>query len=211
MNNVLKQRLVGALILLALGVVFWPIIFVEPGAPSGSAVREAPPPPAIDTAPVPPPDRAGLRVAAPHDEAQRAALGDAMPVDALPDANSPADTPASSAEVEEEPPSPAVAALPEPGSTRTEPPQPTALDEQDIPIAWVLQVASVSEAQRADALRAQLVELGHKAYVKKVFSGGKALYRVCIGPKVEKSRLEAIRGGIDSEFGVKSLVVRYYP
>ncbi len=210
MNNVLKQRLVGALILLALGVVFWPIIFVEPGAPSGSTVREAPPPPAIDTSPVPPPDRAGLRVAAPHDEAQRAALGDAMPVDALPDANSPGDATGSSAAVEETP-SPAVAALPEPGSTRTEAPQPTTLDEQDIPVAWVLQVASVSEAQRADALRAQLVELGHKAYIKKVQSAGKTLYRVCIGPKVEKARLEAIRGGIDTQFGVKSLVVRYYP
>ena len=31
MNDILKQRLVGALILVALGVVFWPIIFVEPG------------------------------------------------------------------------------------------------------------------------------------------------------------------------------------
>ena len=30
MNDILKQRLVGALILVALGVVFWPIIFLQP-------------------------------------------------------------------------------------------------------------------------------------------------------------------------------------
>ncbi len=35
MNEVLKQRLIGALILVALGVVFWPIIFVEPGQQGG--------------------------------------------------------------------------------------------------------------------------------------------------------------------------------
>ncbi|MDG2270665.1 MAG: hypothetical protein P8L39_00075, partial [Halioglobus sp.] len=30
MNDILQQRLVGALILVALGIIFWPIVFVQP-------------------------------------------------------------------------------------------------------------------------------------------------------------------------------------
>ncbi|MEJ2532362.1 MAG: hypothetical protein P8Y92_11230, partial [Halioglobus sp.] len=61
MNNVLKQRLVGALILVALGVVFWPIIFVEPGERPGVEQVRIPPRPQVDTTPIAPPERAGLR------------------------------------------------------------------------------------------------------------------------------------------------------
>ena len=64
MNELLKQRLVGALILVALGVVFWPLIFVEPGQPERGERAEIPPRPAVDTTPVEPPDRAGLRPSA---------------------------------------------------------------------------------------------------------------------------------------------------
>jgi DedD protein len=53
--------------------------------------------------------------------------------------------------------------------------------------------------------------MGHKAYVQRVKSGGKTLYRVSVGPKVEKARLEQIQGDIDARFGVKTLITRYYP
>ena len=43
MNDILKQRLVGALILVALGVVFWPLIFVQPG-PEETVLQPLPSP-----------------------------------------------------------------------------------------------------------------------------------------------------------------------
>ena len=61
MNDILKQRLVGALILVALGVVFWPIIFVEPGSSPTTEQERIPPRPAVDTTPIEPPDQVGLR------------------------------------------------------------------------------------------------------------------------------------------------------
>ena len=64
MNEVLKQRLVGALILIALGVVFWPIIFVEPGDVTASGVREVPVRPGVNTRPIAAPDKKDLREAA---------------------------------------------------------------------------------------------------------------------------------------------------
>ena len=61
MNDILKQRLVGALILVALGVVFWPIIFVEPGDIARDEARRIPGRPAVDTTPISTPDKKGLR------------------------------------------------------------------------------------------------------------------------------------------------------
>ena len=84
MNDILKQRLVGALILLALGVVFWPIIFVEPGDTGPEERASIPPRPVVDTTPVEAPDMAGLTVA-PETRAERerdageAPAGDAAP------------------------------------------------------------------------------------------------------------------------------------
>ena len=60
MNEVLKQRLIGALILLALGVVFWPIIFVEPGEQGGAGEVVIPPRPNVTTTPIEPPDMAAV-------------------------------------------------------------------------------------------------------------------------------------------------------
>ena len=61
MNEVIKQRLVGALILVALGVVFWPIIFVEKTGEGPQQTSRMPSRPAIDTSPIEPPSQAGLR------------------------------------------------------------------------------------------------------------------------------------------------------
>lgn len=205
MNDILKQRLVGALILVALGVVFWPIIFVEPGERPAADQAGIPPRPAVDTSPIAPPDAAGLR-ASPETELdaereRRAALDPVQEADL-----EPAPEPAM------ETPPPAPPAPPEPlQRTRSEPPEPLAVDADGVPVAWILQVASVSSAAKADELRQRLLALQHKAYVKKVSRGGKDLYRVYIGPKFERAQLEKLQGDIDAGFGVNSMIVRYLP
>ena len=74
-----------------------------------------------------------------------------------------------------------------------------------------IQVATVSNPAKADELRDKLLASGEKAYVKKLEAGGKVLYRVSVGPNVERAQLEKIQPQIDSRFGVKSLIVRYAP
>ena len=108
-------------------------------------------------------------------------------------------------------PAPKPAPKPEPKKTRSEAPVKPALDDEGIPITWILRVASVSSAEKADQLRKDLLEMGHKAYAKKIRSNGKTLYRVYVGPKAEKARLQKIQGDIDARFGVSSLITRYYP
>ena len=212
MDNILKQRLIGALILVALGVVFWPIIFVEPEGPGGLPGARIPPPPAVDSSPIEPPDTAGLRQA-PEVVAQRearaeeaAALAEAEPAVVLPEP-----------EPEPEPEQAIVAeseqrAVAEPTrSTRKAAPESPQLDAQGIPVAWLLQVVSLSNKSRAESIRDDLIADGHKAYVKPIKSADRTLYRVYIGPKFERAQLERIQGEIDRQLGVKSLVARYVP
>ena len=196
MNDILKQRLVGALILVALGVVFWPIIFVEPGERSSPGRVEIPPPPLIDTSPIEPPGQGDLR-ASPEVEPEpgMAQVEETPLAEGVLDANAPV---------------PSAASTPEPG-TRSTPPEQPALDSSGLPVGWILQVATVSNAAKADELRDTLLASGEKAYVKKLEAGGKVLYRVSIGPNVERAQLERIQAQIDTRFGVKSLIVRYVP
>lgn len=216
MNDILKQRLVGALILVALGVVFWPIIFVEPGSQPAEEQRRMPPRPQVDSSPIEPPDQVGLRptiaVSARQDiaevevaepETQPEPAPESLP-SALPQAGTdPA--PSAPVPVAAEPVKPA--AVP----TRSTAPEKLALDKQGLPIAWILQVASVSSADKAEQLRQQLLAKDRKAYTRKIRSNGKELYRVYVGPKFERAQLDRLKTDIDGEFGVSSLIVRYVP
>jgi DedD protein len=102
-------------------------------------------------------------------------------------------------------------APPAPGETRSERPEQPVLDAQGVPVAWMLQVASVSSAERAEELRQRLEARGEKAWIAQATINNRTTYRVNVGPKFERARLEALRPQIDAEFGVTSLVKRYVP
>jgi DedD protein len=204
-NDILKQRLVGALILLALGVVFWPIIFVEPQERYAQEQGMIPPAPDIDSTPIEPPAAEGLRASAQWDveDAGAEQVVDEFVTVTL------EETPIEPAVVEADP-APA-SAVPAVRGTRDEPPVQPTLDSKGLPVAWILQVASVSSAAKADELRDGLLSMREKAYVKKLERGQKDLYRVYIGPNVERAQLEKMQAEIDKRFGVRSIIVRYVP
>lgn len=218
MNDILKQRLVGALILVALGVVFWPIIFVEPGQQPREEQPRIPPSPAVDTAPIEPPELTGLRPSEEVTAEREARATDlAWPVPA------PSQEPAAKTEPEQEKepetsseadtPTPAVASKEPPAAqrTRTEAPRKLEVDSDGVPVAWILQVASVSSSEKAEQLRGRLLAIDQKAYVQRVRRADKTLYRVYIGPKFERAALETLQPRVDAEFGVKSMIARYVP
>ena len=194
MNEPLKQRLVGALILVALGVVFWPIIFVQPTEESAETVRTIPPRPAVSSEPVPAPEPVGLRESKPI-----AAASEPVPVQPVQDAVRVPDP--------VEPP----AATVDRGTARGQAPEPLAIDDDGVPLAWILQVVTVSSKEKADAVRQQLLAMDHKAYAQKIVRNEKTLYRVYVGPKFERAKLEKLQSSIDKAFGVESIVVRYLP
>ncbi len=228
MDNILKQRLVGALILLALGIVFWPIIFV---APEEARLREgvmAPPPPAVSREPLPAPSDAGLRGSPPR-EAAAEQPDVTLPQDNGPAAQAPDTAPAGESAAagvvaeeaaaeesvaEESVAEPAPVPRPtadEPYPTREQAPEVAAFDDDGLPVAWVLQVATVSSVDTARKLRDELIDNGDKAFYEPLRRDNGTLYRVYVGPKFERAQLAPVKARVDDRYGVKSLVSRYVP
>ena len=212
MNDILKQRLVGALILVALGVIFWPIIFIQDDGADPVEPRSMPAPPGMSITPVEAPSDEGLR-ASPELSAPPENITEDTPgsFDAAPEqVGEPEPSPAPRHAPAGDPVSQPGAAFPG-GTTRTEAPAKLELDSAGVPVAWTLQVATLSSAEKADDLRRRLLALEHKAYVTRAQRDGKTLYRVCVGPKFERAEIDALKTRIDSTFGVSAMVVRYVP
>ena len=195
MNEIHKQRLVGALILLALGVVFWPIIFVQPDRVAIADISDIPPKPGATASVISPPSDAGLRPSR-------------RPIPAT-DAEAPRDDARemSSATIEAE----TSGDMREQHAARNVPPQALAMDEEGIPIAWTLQVATLSRKEAADKLLKQLLADEYKAYITEISRDNKTLYRVCVGPRFEKLPLQRLKPAVDDRYNVTSLIARYIP
>jgi DedD protein len=189
MRDVLKQRLIGALILIALGVVFWPLVFVDSDRQPLDRTSQVPPMPNL----------AQMRIETPQPLTDIGAetVETIIPLpDELPDQLPP---------LAEEP---AAESQPEPVSgTR---PQPK-LDENGIPVAWVLQVISVGKKDKAEELTNELIGLGYKAYQRPFKHEGETLYRVSIGPVFDPNKLQQTRLAIDKHLHVSSIIARYLP
>jgi len=210
-NENFRQRLVGALILLALGVIFWPIIFVQPGDDTTAELGAIPPRPDVSTEPLPPPETTGLRDAQPVAARRQALEAETPPSPPAPPSAGTGERGAGEAGEKPAQTSTDAAQKPLERAARDTPPEPLELDSDGVPVAWMLQVASVSSRDKALALRSRLLEMDHKAYVESVTADGRELHRVYIGPKFEKAKLAKLRDEIDAEFGVTSMIRRYIP
>lgn len=177
MNQALKQRLVGALVLLALGVIFLPALFNGGRPRQVDEMKEIPPPPAVEALAFVEPERpAGFA-----DEAVK-------PVEQL-YAPTPA-SPRGEEMVEKHPP-------------------PPGLEKNGLPGAWVLQVASFSEATKADELKKALQAKHYKAFTRSIRRDNKTVVRVLIGPELDASRLASAKKAVDRDFKVNSIVVKF--
>ena len=200
MNPLTKQRLVGTVVLVALGIVFWPLIFDAPDVHDPIALRAMSDKPFVDRTPIPMPEsfeavvketlpdspsiEAGVQLAA--DKNTRTGA-DAVSLQALRGSDELADT----------------SELTGSGSGDT------LVDEAGLPIFWVLQVATVGSSDRADELVAALKQRGYRAFSKQYLRVAEQLYRVQIGPKFDRAALMQIKPEIDSILAVDSQVLRY--
>ena len=200
MDSVVRQRLVGTLVLVALGVVFWPIIFVEPRDQQPIELSPMPARPEIDTSPIASPEspeaKVRAQVAEPEFDELEQARADELT--RLPEALGEvglADLQAADA-IEQV-------------SSREQPPAAPALDASGYAQAWVLQVAAVSTKGQADALVARLIDKGYPAFSNRFQRDGVDRWRVQIGPKLEKAAFGDIKTEVDRVLDVDSMVVRY--
>ncbi|MED5315830.1 MAG: SPOR domain-containing protein, partial [Pseudomonadota bacterium] len=169
---------------MALGIVFWPLIFDAPDVHDPIALRAMSDKPFVDRTPIPMPEsfeavvketlpdspsiEAGVQLAA--DKNTRTGA-DAVSLQALRGSDELADT----------------SELTGSGSGDA------LVDEAGLPIFWVLQVATVGSRDRADELVAALKQRGYRAFSKQYLRVAEQLYRVQIGPKFDRAALMQIK------------------
>ncbi len=191
----IKQRFVGFVVLVAIAVIFWPIVFVTPENADDFelSVFEMPPKPAVAVSERREPvlDKVDQSILPEMPErqppiVQPVDVASPMPDVALVDADEEPEQQASALERAE-------------------------FDEQGLPISWELQVATFSNAERAKEISQLLRDKGHKAYVSPIILDDQRLFRVMIGPKLQKQRLIEIQPAINDYFSVESFIVRFTP
>lgn len=182
MNDVLKQRLVGALVIIVFGVLFWPMIFSDPNQLSLDRTSQVPRIPSLKK----------MQLEAPSPVANVEPAGGRYDAALAEEAR----------ELERQA---EFVSVPVPASVKP------GVDENGIPVAWVLQVVTVSKKAKATELVKDLVERGYKAYFRPLERSGETLYQVNIGPRFERKAIEKSKLLIDKELRVNSIVARYVP
>ena len=75
--------------------------------------------------------------------------------------------------------------------------------------AWVVQLGSFSSARNAHALRERLESKGYKAFVRSSVQGADAVTRVYVGPDASRDGAQKLVGRLLAETRLKGIVVRY--
>ncbi|WP_433884973.1 SPOR domain-containing protein [Pseudomonas vranovensis] len=216
LDKVVKQRMVGALVLVALAVIFLPMLFSREDEMRQLRV-EAPEAPAAPTLPqvqvepvqVPEPQvlpEEPLIVEQPAASVQ----APSTPIAPAP-AATPLPTPA--------PAAPAVAAKPatpapakveaKPAATVAAATKPAAgkIDANGLPVSWSIQMASLANRASADNLQKTLRSQGYNAYIR----SAEGMNRVYVGPLIERAEAERLRDVINRQQKLKGFVVRFQP
>ncbi|KUM33969.1 SPOR domain-containing protein [Pseudomonas sp. EpS/L25] len=214
----LKQRVIGALVLLALIIIFVPMLFSRQDD-ARKVVVETPPQPAAPTVPsttvqpVQTPEAPPVEVvpddpAKPLGKPQTPIAGTASqaPVQNAPVSPPPAQPQAApSAPIAKVPPTTTPAA---PTATPAPVAKPdTRLGAANLPVSWSVQLASLSSRPSADALQAKLRSQGYNAYVRTA----DGMNRVFVGPVIERTEADRLRDQLNKQNGVKGFVVRFQP
>ncbi|MET0068838.1 MAG: SPOR domain-containing protein [Candidatus Thiodiazotropha sp.] len=190
----LKQRLLGGAVLVALVVIFVPMLLEEPVERRTVSDYKIP---------AKPPVRRPLPEAGNQQERaieQRQAVPPVAKSESKPASKAEAEpTPeAKPAPVKESPPP---AAKPE-VAPRSSPARPS-------PTAWVIQVASLTNENNAKKLVEQLRKADLPAQMEKVKLNGKQHYRIRVGPEVDHRLAEKMAAKIKKSFKLNPKLMRY--
>lgn len=208
MEASLKQRLVGAAVLVALGVIFIPMLLERGDDDARLTVSmEIPPRPGVsfeDRLKNPPPLRqepvqAIEEAIEPVKQARQAESVVSKPA-------GPAEKPAASAV--ESPASPQTATSPKttvkPAVKQVSKPALTSGGEQ-----WIVQVGSFSQETNAKGLRDKLKKSGFDAFVETAKTPAGAVYRVRIGPLGTRDDAEKLAARVKAAGDYKPIVASY--
>ncbi len=198
MDDHLKQRLVGAAVLIALAVIFLPSFFQRDKPVEIDTRSQIPAAPSIEPIVINKsvkPDGATVPKAS--------ELFQPAPVDKVVNKSTdsqkqkPAVTLSKDADIEK--------------STAKTTKVDAKLNAKGVPVGWVLQVASFKSKDSAEKFAKTLSQGNDKAYFKSVETSQGQFYRVYLGPLIDKNQALAKQKTIDKKHKVKSQLLRFNP
>ncbi|XHF33017.1 SPOR domain-containing protein [Pseudomonas chlororaphis] len=216
LDKAYKQRMVGALVLVALAVIFLPMLFSRqdeqrqvtvdaPAAPQAPAVAQiqmetvaVPEPQVLPQEPVPSDDEVAEQVAPAAPIASAAPAPAPAPV-VKPVAPAPAPAPAAKPTTAPAQPIAALSAKPDTTQSR--------VDANGLSVSWSVQLASLSSRASAESLQKTLRSQGYNAYIRS--ADGKN--RVFVGPLIERAEADRLRDLLSRQQNLKGFVVRFQP
>lgn len=178
----LKQRIVGALVLVALAVIFLPMLFSRPDE-QRQVVVDAPVMPSMPAIP----EQSVVPVEVPEPEP-------------IPEPPQPLQDQVGSVPVQPEPVVTAPAQA-EPAKSVSH------LDANSLPVSWSVQLASLSSRERAVELQQRLRAQGYNAYVRSV----DGMNRVFVGPVIERAEANRLRDQLNRQQKLNGFIVRFQP
>ncbi len=201
MEFLLKQRLVGAVVLVALGVIFIPMFLEGPK----TVVPEMEPFPEASRIGSIRPLQSFPPADAIPEEPQQAVVVSEIAVPA--EKSKPAEKvkPAEKSKPVEKV-KPVVRKSP-PAVIPPTPAKPVSTSKAGQLDGWVVQVGSFSSDKNAAGLRSQLRKAGFATQIEKARIGGKVHYRVRVGPYLEKQEAEKIRLELEKKMQLKGQVL----
>lgn len=213
----LKQRIVGALVLIALAVIFLPMLFTREDE-SRQVVVEAPPRPqapampSVEVQPTEVPElQPGEEDIAPEivEEGSPAAAGQpSQPIGGLPATPPPAQTQTQTQTQTQAPAASPPPSQPQPpAAPPSPPPAEKRLDANNLPQSWSVQLASLSNRARAEELQKTLRSQGYNAYIRS-FDG---MNRVFVGPVIQRAEADRLRDQLSKQQKLNGFVVRFQP
>jgi DedD protein len=87
--------------------------------------------------------------------------------------------------------------------------QSTPSNIEALPESWVIQVASFVEYNKALKLKDKLKMKGYNANLKRVNTSLGSRVRVFVGPELSKSKIKTLKNDIDKSFKVDSMITRF--
>lgn len=196
MNGVqLKQRIVGAIVLVALGVIFIPMILNRDDSNSGISGTNIPVKPreleqlSTQTTPALPP--------APVQPAETRQLVDK-------------DTPPLPKATEPLTPEPAPTAKPQPTPAATQDHPPKSSEPAKVR-GYVVQIASFTDRKKALQLRDRLRKAKYTSFVESITGKHGTLYRVRVGPVIKREEADSLQAKIAKQLKLKGALVMAYP
>jgi len=204
METTLKQRLIGAAVIIALAVIFVPMILDGSGRQESVTLNMENPPEPTFTFDSDLPDIKGLDQLPPMSMSEKStAIVDTAneSISEVADEKKPVET-------ENKATVPTAAQISKPTVVEaTE----NIIETNPALTAWAVQVAAFGEKGKALALQEKLVASNFSAFTERTGNSDKSVYRVKVGPELKRENAEKLRDKIEKEHGLKGSFVTKHP